>query len=504
MSEEQAEELTGPDLTAGVPLAEVADGGTLLGHADGEAVLLARQGDDVFAVAAHCTHYHGPLAEGIVVGDTVRCPWHHACFSLRTGEALKAPALIPLACWNVTRDGDTVRVSGKAPDPEPKSAPVGAPESVAIIGGGAAGAAAVEMLRREGYQGSITLISAVKDLPVDRPNLSKDYLAGTAPEEWIPLFPQEFYDEHKVTLKLGERATALDATLKTVTLEGGEVIPFGAALLATGADPIHPPIPGADLPHVHYLRSLGDSRAIIAATEGAKRAVVIGASFIGLEVAASLRHRGIEVEVVAPEAKLFEKVFGPEVGDFVQKLHEENTVTFHLGDSVTAITPERVTLKSGGAITCDLVVIGVGVRPNLALAESAGLTVDKGVVVNEYLQTSAPNVYAAGDIARYPDHHGGKHYRIEHWVVAERQGQTAAKNILGRNEKYTSPAFFWSQHYDVALGYVGHSEGWDRYEIEGSLDDKEFKVTYYEGDRAAAMLTLGRDKESLQAEAEWE
>jgi apoptosis-inducing factor 3 len=503
-AEEQSEELTGPDLAAGVPLADVADGGSLLGHADGEAVLLARRGDEVFAVGAFCTHYHGPLAEGLVVGETVRCPWHHACFSLRTGEAVQAPAFSPLACWNVTRDGDTVRVAGRKPEPEPRPAPVGPPESVVVVGGGAAGAAAVEMLRREGYVAPVTLVSAEDALPSDRPNLSKDYLAGTAPEEWIPLFPREFYDEHRVTLKLGSRVTALDPTLKTVTLEGGEVLPFGAVLLATGADPVRLNVPGADLPHVHYLRSLADSRAIIAAAEGAKRAVVVGGSFIGLEAAASLRNREIEVTVVAPETVLFEKVFGPEVGAFVQGLHKEKGVTFRLGEGVTAFTPDGVTLKSGETLPADLVVVGVGVRPNVALAEAAGLTVDEGVVVDEYLQTSAPGVYAAGDIARYPDARSGKSFRVEHWVVAERQGQTAAKNILGRNVTYTAPAFFWSQHYDDALGYTGHAENWDRYEIEGSIADKQFTVTYFEADKAVAVLTLGRDRDGLEAEAGWE
>jgi NADPH-dependent 2,4-dienoyl-CoA reductase/sulfur reductase-like enzyme/nitrite reductase/ring-hydroxylating ferredoxin subunit len=504
MAQEQMEPMQEPDLVGGVVLTDIADGGMLLGHVEGEAVLLARRGEEVFAVSASCTHYHGPLAEGIVVGDTVRCPWHHACFSLRTGEALKAPALFPLACWNVTREGNRVKVTGRKPDPKPKPAPAGVPESVVIIGGGAAGAAAAEMLRREGYAGLVTLIGMEADLPCDRPNLSKDYLAGTAPEEWVFLFPREFYAEHQITLRPGVRATHLDATARTVTLESGEVIPFGAALLATGATPVRLPISGADLPHVRTLRSLADSRGIIAAAEGAKRAVVIGGSFIALEAAASLRHRGIEVDVVAPEERLFKPIFGSEVGDFVRGLHEANGVRFHLGANAREITQETVTLDSGVGLPADLVIIGAGVRPNLALAESAGLALDRGVTVNAYLQTSVPYIYAAGDIARYPDPRSGKSVRIEHWVVAERQGQTAARNILGRSEKYTAPAFFWSQHYDVALAYVGHAEDWDRYEIEGNLTDRDCAITYYEGDRAAAVLTVFRDQDSLRAEAAWE
>jgi NADPH-dependent 2,4-dienoyl-CoA reductase/sulfur reductase-like enzyme/nitrite reductase/ring-hydroxylating ferredoxin subunit len=504
MAQEQSEPLPGPDLMAGVLLNDIPDGGMLLGHVEDEAALLARQGNEAFAVSAYCTHYHGLLTEGILVGDTVRCPLHHACFSLRTGEALKAPALFPLTCWKVTKEGDRVKVTGRKPDPKPKQAPTGVPESVVIIGGGAAGAAAAEMLRREGYPGPVTIISAENALPSDRPNLSKDYLAGTAPEEWVPIVPQEFYDERQITLRLGTRVTQLDPVGKTVILESGEVVPFGAALLATGATPVHLPIPGADLPHVHYLRSAADSKAIIATAEGAKRAVVIGASFIGLEVVASLRHRGIETEVVAPEAHLFTKVFGSEVGDFVQGVHEANGVHFHLGEGVSEITKKAVILTRGEILLADMVIIGTGVRPNVTLGESAGLTLDRGIVVDEFLQTSTPGVYAAGDIARYPDPCSGKSVRIEHWVVAERQGQTAARNILGRQEKYTDPAFFWSQHYDVVLSYIGHTEGWTRYEIEGNLSDRDAKVTYYEGDRAAAVLTLSRDRDSLRTEAAWE
>lgn len=504
MAQDSEQELSGPDLTAGVPIAEVTDGGMLLGHANGEQVLLARRGEELFAVSAFCTHYHGPLAEGLLVGETVRCPWHHACFNLRTGEAERAPALLPLTCWNVAQEGTTVKITGQREAEAAKPTPPGAPESVVIIGAGAAGSAAAEMLRREGYSGPVTLIGAEDALPTDRPNLSKDYLAGNAPEEWLPVLPAEFYAEHNITLKLGTRVTGIDTTARTVSLENGETLGYGALLLATGAEPVQIPLPGADLSHVHYLRTIKDSRSIIANAEGAKSTVVIGASFIGLEVAASLRNRGLAVHVVAPETHLFERVFGASVGDFVQSLHEEKGVAFHLGDTATAIGEKAVTLKSGETIEADLVVIGVGVRPSVALADQTGLTIDKGVVVNEYLETSVPGIYAAGDIARWPDPHSGKSVRIEHWVVAQRQGQTAARNILGKREKFDSVPFFWSQHYDVVLAYVGHAEGWDRTETEGSLADHDCKITYFEKDKPTAVLTLFRDIDSLQAELQME
>ena len=491
-------QLSGPDLAQGVALTELPDGGQILGHSGGEPVLVVRRGEEIFAIGANCTHYGGPLAEGVMVGDSVRCPWHHACFSLRTGEALRAPALNPVACYKVERDGDRFIVREKAEAVPQRQA--SGPDPVVIVGAGAAGNAAAEALRREGYPGRIVMIGPEDEVPYDRPNLSKDYLAGNAPEEWIPLHPRDFYDEKKIELMLGAEVKAIDPRAKTVTLADGRSISWGALLLATGAEPIHLPIPGADLPHVHVLRSLADSRSIIAAAKGAKRAVVIGASFIGLEVAASLRAREVEVTVVAPEDRPLVKILGPELGDFIRSLHAEHGVTFRLGRKPAAITKDEVRLDDGAALPADLVVMGVGVKPRVALAEAAGLTVDNGVVVDEHLRTSAPGVFAAGDIARFPNPYLGERIRVEHWVVAERQGQVAAKNILNRGERYDDAPFFWSQHYDVSISYVGHAAKWDAIEVAGSIPEKSAVVTYRAGGRIAAVATIFRDRESLEAE----
>jgi NADPH-dependent 2,4-dienoyl-CoA reductase/sulfur reductase-like enzyme/nitrite reductase/ring-hydroxylating ferredoxin subunit len=492
---------SGPDFMQGVRFSSISDGQSLLGHVGDAAVLLVRAGAEVFAIGAECTHYHGPLAEGVVDGGAVRCPWHHACFDIRTGEALHAPALSPLACWKVERQGDTVLVKETiAPKPKPRGTPSNVPDKIVIVGGGAAGFAAAEMLRRQDFRGSIVMLSNDDAPPVDRPNLSKDYLAGSAPEDWLPLRPDDFYRDNHIDLRLKADVAAINPRDNSLTLADGGTVPYDRLLLATGAEPVRLPIPGANLPHVHVLRTLNDCRAIIRAASSAKRAVVIGASFIGLEVAASLRARKVAVHVVAPEKQPLERVFGAQMGDFVRKLHEENGVVFHLEDTSEAITANQVKLKSGVMLDADFVVTGVGVRPRIALAEKAGLAVDRGVMVDTQLRTSAPNIFAAGDIARWPDPHSGEHIRVEHWVVAERQGQTAALNMMGMNQPYSAVPFFWSQHYDVPISYVGHAEKWDDIAIAGDIGAKDCILRYRRNGRVLAVASIYRDRESLEAE----
>jgi len=496
---------SGPDFALGVDAASLAEGAPLRGHVGGKDAIMVRRGEEVFVVGAACTHYHGPLEDGLVVGDTIRCPWHHACFSLRSGQALRAPAFDALKRWRVEPVDGKIFARERLPAPAPGPGSREAPKSVLIVGAGAAGFAAAHALRVEGYDGVIEMIAADSAEPYDRPNLSKDYLAGTAQPEWLPLRDPAWYHDHGVLLRLGRRVEALDVSARRVTLDDGAEVGFGALLLATGADPIRLPTPGVERPHVHYLRSLADADRLIAASAGgARRVAVIGASFIGLEVAAALRTRGLDVHVIAPESVPMARILGPELGAHVKKLHEDHGVVFHLEDTATEIGERALSLKSGGAVEADLVVIGVGVRPNLALAESAGLAVDKGVLVNEYLETSAPDIYAAGDIARWPDRITGEAIRVEHWVVAERQGQTAARNILGCNERFDAVPFFWSQHYDQAISYVGHAPAWDRAELSGDPAAGECTVVYYRGDRKLAVATLGRDLESLRAEAAFE
>jgi apoptosis-inducing factor 3 len=495
---EASSKLEGPDFEKGCQIDKVPDQGMLLGHAFGEAILAARRGDDIFAIGATCTHYGGPLSKGLMVDCIVRCPWHHARFDLRTGEAIGAPALSDTSCWNIEKRGERFFVTGKI-DKKPARKPKLSPTNVVIVGGGAAANAAAEILRREGYEGPVTMISADESLPYDRPNLSKDYLAGTAPEEWIPLRSADFYREQKIDALTKTSVEAIDPRRTQVTLSNGRSVSYGALLLATGAEPVRLQIAGADLLHVCYLRTLSDSRRIIEKAKHAKRAVVIGASFIGLEVAASLRERKLEVAVVGKGSLPLEKVLGSELGKLIRETHEQHGVQFHLGRTPAVIQDRHVQLDDGTILDGDLVVVGIGVRPNTSLAETAGIATDNGVLVDEFLETNVPGIFAAGDIARWPDPRAGR-IRVEHWVVAERQGQTAARNILGARERFVAPPFFWSNHFDLHIRYVGHGSRGNRVTVSGDLKAKDASVTFRAADKLMAVASIGRDLENLKAE----
>lgn len=494
----------GPDLTAGIPANSLGEGVPVLGHVQSEPVILVRRGAEIFAIGATCSHYGGPLAEGLVVDDTVRCPWHHACFSVRTGEALAAPALSPVPAYEVVQRAGQVFVTGRRTKPGTvrrlARRGTAAPHSVAIVGAGAAGNSAADELRHLGFEGGVTLIDRDEEAPYDRPSLSKDYLAGRIQEGQLPLHPSAYYEERQVELVRGRQVTALDLDRRRLTFDDGTAREFGAIVLATGADPLRLAMPGEGGPPVHYLRTLADSRAIIKSADGTRRAVVLGASFIGLEVAASLRARNIEVHVVAPERRPLERVLGPELGDFIRGLHEQHGVVFHLGRKASGLTPGGVMLEGGERLDADFLVAGIGVRPATALAERAGLRVDKGIVVDAHLETAARGVFAVGDAARWPDPRGGGLVRIEHWVLAQRQGQAVARTIVGERSPFTDVPFFWSQHYDISINYVGHAEHWDAIDIDGSLEQHDASARYRAGDRVLAVASVFRDRESLEAE----
>jgi len=433
----------------------------------------------------------------------VRCPLHHACYSLRTGEALCGPALAAVPTYEISEAGGVVRVGAKRPAAT-RFAPAvkrgGGTGTIVILGAGAAGTAAAEMLRRKGYDGRLVMISAEQELPYDRPNLSKDYLAGAAPEEWLPLRPREFYDENRIELMLGQRVSGLDPDARELRMLSGHAPRYDRLLIATGSEPMRLSVSTVGLKHVFTLRTLADSRAIIAASKHAKNAVVIGSSFIGLEVSAALRARGVAVDLVAPNGMTFERLFGPALSAFVRRLHEANGVTFHGGDAVRAIDATHVTLATGQRLPADLVVAGIGVRPSVAIAQWAKLDVSDGVVVNQFLETSRRGIYAAGDVARWPDVHTDESTRVEHWAVALRQGQVAARNMLGEQVPFDTVPFFWSQHYDATIQFVGQQGQWDETVVDGRPDARDCAVEYRRKGRVVAVATIGRDIDSLRAE----
>ncbi|MGI4860465.1 MAG: FAD-dependent oxidoreductase [Janthinobacterium lividum] len=503
----------GPNFAAGIGIAAIDDGMILRGHVDGEPALAIRRGTTWRIVGATCTHYGLPLEEGLVVGETLRCPFHHARFCLKTGAALGAPALDPLPSWEVALDGPIVRAGARrsppaAPPSNPDQPTETAVRRVVIVGGGAAGHAAAEMLRAEGYDGALTLLGADRDLPYDRPKCSKALLSGEAQEKELFWRDADFFRQQRIDLHTGTVVTAIDRTANEVVTAAGERFGYDALLLATGAQPRRLDVPGGDQPHVHTLRSLDDARALLAAADALpaarRRVVVIGASFIGLEVTAALRTRGLPVSVVSPGRLPLEKLLGAALSDALRDAHEEHGVVFHIGAEVTAIDEQAVHLANGTSLQADLVVVGIGVVPQLDLARTAGLALGKGITVDAYLRTSAPDIYAAGDAAQWPDPFDGTPLRVEHWVVAQRQGQAVARAILGRGAPFRQAPFFWTIQYDFGIGYTGHAREWDRIACAGDLDERDASFTYFCDGVPHAMAIVSRNLDGLLMEAELE
>jgi apoptosis-inducing factor 3 len=495
------------DLKAGIAANDLPDGAMMQGTFEGADVLLANDGGTFRAFSAKCTHLGAPLAKGLLHGGQVRCPWHHARFSLKTGEAVGAPAFGALGCFDVERQGERVVVTGKAArEPAPKAEP----RQIVIVGTGAAGYACAQELVRLGAGEGVTLIGMEAEKPYDRTFCSKQYLSGKAEREKVFLKPQEALDAAGVTLRLGEPVEAIDREAREVVLSGGERLGYDALVLATGGEPKAADFPGAERENVRTLRSLVDADRLIEAADKARRVAVLGASFIGLEAAAALTQRGLSVEVVAPGEVPLSRVLGPELGAMVKVVHEGKGVRFRMGRKATDYDGARLTLDDGSRVEADLVVAGIGVSPRVDLARAAGLDLAEkqdggGVTVDASLRTSDPAIFAVGDIASYPDVHSGHRQRVEHWVHAGRQGEHAARAILGADAPFSDLPFFWSAHFDVGLRYVGHVSEPGALKVDGSLDEREFAAEITGKDASdRALVTCKRDLEALRTEAEWE
>lgn len=473
-------------------------------------ILLARVGDQFHAVSASCPHYGGTLAEGALCGTHVVCPLHHAVFNVVNGDLEEPPALDALVSYEVRIEGERVmvRVPEEVSDRRAialakRDVPADSRQFV-IIGAGAAGYVAAQTLREEGFRGQVVTITREDRAPYDRPNLSKDYLHGHADPEWLPLRSQEFFAEHDIQLLLNREVTRVDAQAKTIFFEGGDTMDYDALLVATGGAPVRLNIPGSDLKNVCVLRSFADSDSIIETAGRSRRAVVVGASFIGMEAAYSLRERGLDVTVVAPSQEPFEVTLGNEVGAVFRCEHERHGVRFKLGSIVYRFegshNVEAVTLDNGESIGTDMVVVGVGVRPVTHFLEGVELDQSGGVVVDSYLR-AADGLYAAGDIVSFVDLRTGERLRIEHWRTAEQQGRVAARNMLGRELPFEGVPFFWTQQFDLTLRYVGHASSWDEIVYQGDVAARDFLAFYVKENRVQAVAGINRDRELAVVEA---
>jgi apoptosis-inducing factor 3 len=462
-------------------------------------VLLTRIKGKFQAIGGVCTHYGGYLAEGCLSGTGVFCPWHLSRFNVITGDAEEPPALDAVPRFDVRVEGDDVIVSvpdGAADRRVPAMAGYnpGADQRIfVILGAGAAGNAAAETLRQDGFQGRILMLTHENSLPYDRPNVSKGYLYGDAGEESLPWRPEQFYRQHDIEIRFGHRVTRADSKAKLLEITTGARLSYDTLLLATGGEALPLTVPGGDLANVFTLRIIEDARQIIAAAAQGERAVVAGASFIGMEAAYSLTKRGLQVTVTSPAAVPFARQLGLEVGRVIQQVFEEHGVSFRLGRRVSRLEGtgkvEAAVLDDGERLPADLVIAGIGVKPATHFLQDVPLNPDGSVTVDRYLRV-APNLYAAGDIASFPDWRTGQLIRIEHWRLAQQHGRVAAHNMAGQQVEFRDTPFFWSELFELMPMYVGYAADWDELLVHGELPARNFIAFYVKGGKVRAAVGL--------------
>ncbi len=372
-------------------------------------------------------------------------------------------------------------------------------QTFVVVGANLAGGRAAQWLRQEGFDGKIILIGAEPDPPYERPPLSKEYLRGDMSRERLFIATSEAYREQEIELRLATRATSINPSERSVELESGERIGYDKLLLATGGHVRRVSVPGSELEGIHYLRTVADSERIAAEVQPGRRLVVIGAGFIGAEVAATARTKGLEVHVLEMAPVPLGRVLGEELGRIYAEIHRDHGVQLHTGEAIErfegAKRVERVVSSSGRTIDCDFVVVGVGIEPATELAREAGLEVENGIVVNEYCETSAPDIYAAGDVASFYHPLLDTRLRVEHWSNAQNQGITAAKNMLGKQKAYDDIPWFWSDQYDLNMQYIGHAPRWDEIVLRGDVAGRSFTAFYVEGGRLRAALAVNHQRD---------
>jgi NADPH-dependent 2,4-dienoyl-CoA reductase/sulfur reductase-like enzyme/nitrite reductase/ring-hydroxylating ferredoxin subunit len=463
-------------------------------------VLLALAGGEIHAVSGTCPHYGGPLHEGALLGDLLTCPWHTARFDVTTGTAVSPPAFDDLAQYAVKRENGAVYVKRiKRPAEEIEVRPDKG--TCLVVGGGAAGFAAAVTLRKEGFDGRVIIATAEVELPYDRPSLSKEFLSGDMDPGWVPLKDEQFYVDMKIEIFSGHQVYAVDPARREVLFANSTTLHYDKLLLATGGVPRTPDIPGVHLPSFYLLRSFEDARALRSVLEEGRRAVIIGAGFIGLEAAAALRSRGLEVHLVTPEKLPMEKLLGERIAARLLNLHRDRGVRFHLEVFPEEIRGgadvEGVALSDDTVLPADLVIAGIGVVPAIHFLEGAGVVEGGAVPVDRMLRTKTAHIHAAGDIAAVPHPVTGKRRRVEHWVEAQRQGQHAARAMLGFSGEYREPPFFWTSQHGLILTSVGDSGGHTRIAYRGDPEGDSFLAGYYRGKRLEAAAGVGRAGEII-------
>ncbi len=505
--------------------AEIKEGDMKRISVGDQELLLVNVGGEIHAYGPDCPHHGAPLEKGLLDGHRLVCPWHQSVFDARSGRLIDPPSLDDLEEYRVEIVEKNVVVhvprkisSAKTPrmsrpateedarkehlDGEYKATVFPADRlrsgrTFVIIGSGAAGIAAAETLRQEGYQGNITVLTQDENPPYDRTELSKRYLAKKDASSPM-LRDMDFYEHYGIKLMLGEEVSKVDVPSRRIVCASGSDMQADAILLASGSEPRRLDVDGTDLPNVFLLRSFRDCEQIRARAAESKRAVVVGASFIGMETAGSLTQRGIQVTVVGPESVPFEGLLGEKIGRMYQSVHEQEGTQFRLGENIERFEGDqegvrRAVLSGGESIDCDMVVVGIGVRPRTGYVEGIEVNQDGSLPVDEHLMVS-DGVFAAGDIARFLDWRTGTPIRIEHWRLAQELGQLAARNMLGQGLTYEGTPFFWTTQHKVIVNYVGHVDEWDDIHVDGSIDDKKFVALYIKDGHVYAAAGVGESK----------